>query len=216
MSAAPKGETLEAYAEWHKGHDLIVDGQRVTTDNRTRFKGKFRNLDSIPLGYEVTVQGTRLPDGRILAQQVEAKANGTALGEPQIRQATDEMEKKWLAAGKVSETDSEGKEQVIGKVVDSGNDYARVQRILARVVPLATWQNGYSRDLEDQADRVGMRYAYEGGYDPNRGPVLWKRFSDKYGSQSSVLNFFMGDHSTAEARIRNLQREIQMNYSGRS
>jgi predicted Zn-dependent protease len=84
---------------------------------------------------------------------------------------------------------------------------------LAGTLSLATWQNGYSRELEDQADRVGLRYAYEGGYDPNRGPALWKRFSDKYGSQNSVLNFFMGDHSTAEARIRNLQREIQLNYA---
>lgn len=312
LPAAPSGITLEAYAEWHKGHDLIVDGQRVTANNRTRFKGRYRNLDSIPLGYEISVQGTRLPDGRILAEQVDARANGSALGESQIRQATDQVEAKWLTAGAVSETDAKGQERVIGRIADSGSDFARCQRILRQVAPpyvnpsslrlhvvetkdwnamamgngaiwvysgllhdmnddevaivlshelahytyehsrrqfrkamwgqllmtgvglgaqaidsdsakgavalagvfsLSTWQNGYSRDLEDQADRVGLRYAYEGGYDVNRGPALWKRFSDKYGSQNSVLNFFMGDHSTASARIANLQREIQLNYA---
>jgi len=38
--------------------------------------------------------------------------------------------------------------------------------------------NGYGRDLEDQADRVGLRYAYEAGYDVGRGPALWQRFAN--------------------------------------
>ena len=31
--------------------------------------------------------------------------------------------------------------------------------------------NGYGRDMEDQADRVGLRYAYEAGYDITQGPA---------------------------------------------
>ena len=83
---------------------------------------------------------------------------------------------------------------------------------LAGVFSVLAWQNGYGRDLEDQADRVGLRYAYEGGYDITKGPRLWERFRKKYGDQNSVLNFFLGDHSTASARIKNLQREIALNY----
>lgn len=75
-------------------------------------------------------------------------------------------------------------------------------------------QNGYGRDKEDQADRVGLRYAHEGKFDVNEGPKLWKRFAEKYGSQSEAVNFFFGDHSTAPARIKNLTIEIQHNYSG--
>jgi hypothetical protein len=31
------------------------------------------------------------------------------------------------------------------------------------------WKNGHGRSLEDQADRVGLRYAYEAGYDITKG-----------------------------------------------
>lgn len=74
-------------------------------------------------------------------------------------------------------------------------------------------QNGYSRNLEDQADRVGLRYAYEGGFDVRKGPGLWVRFRDKYGDQNGLMNFFLGEHSQASARVKNLNREIALNYS---
>jgi Zn-dependent protease with chaperone function len=74
-------------------------------------------------------------------------------------------------------------------------------------------QNGYSRNLEDQADRVGLRYAYEGGYDVSKGPALWVRFRDKYGDQNGLMNFFLGEHSQASARVKNLNREIALNYA---
>lgn len=77
-----------------------------------------------------------------------------------------------------------------------------------------TLGNKYSRALEDQADRVGLRYAYEGGYDVGKGPALWRRFQTKYGEQNGLMNFFLGEHSTASARIKNLEREIANNYRG--
>ena len=74
--------------------------------------------------------------------------------------------------------------------------------------------NVYSRDAEDQADRVGLRYAYEAGYDVEKGPKLWARFAEKYGETSAVTNFFLGDHSRASARAKMLSKEIANNYSG--
>ena len=311
----PKTEKLQAYAEWHLGQDLVVDGQRVTADQRTKFKGKgVTSLGAIPLGYEVDVKGARLPDGRLLAQEIEARPNGTALFEKEVRTATDEMEAKWLASGGVYEPDSKGEERLIGRTVAGGADVERARRILVRVTPpyvnpsairlhvvdtkdwnamamgngalwvftgllhdmnddevafivghelahythehtrrsfrkamwaqlflagisvvaeqikdekarvavslagvftLAALTNGYGRDLEDQADRVGLRYAYEAGYDVRRGPALWQRFKDKYGDQNRIVNFFLGGHSMATARIRNLNREIALNYRAR-
>lgn len=76
----------------------------------------------------------------------------------------------------------------------------------------AAYSSGYGRDLEDQADRVGLRYAYEAGYDVNKGPRLWNRFAQKYGDSNKVANFFFGDHSVASARQKNLEREIANNY----
>ena len=70
------------------------------------------------------------------------------------------------------------------------------------------------RDQEDQADRVGMRYAHEGGFDVSKGPRLWQRFAEKYGDQGALPNFFFGSHSRSSARAKNLQTEIALNYGG--
>jgi Zn-dependent protease with chaperone function len=78
---------------------------------------------------------------------------------------------------------------------------------------VTTFGNVYSRDYEDQADRVGLRYVYEAGYDYTKAPQLWQRFADKYGDQDKVSNFFFGNHSTNLARKKDLQREIANNYS---
>lgn len=74
--------------------------------------------------------------------------------------------------------------------------------------------NKYSRAHEDQADRVGLRYAYEAGFDHECAPRLWQRFEDKYGRQSRTLNLIFGDHSTAADRRRHLAEEISWNYAG--
>jgi Zn-dependent protease with chaperone function len=78
---------------------------------------------------------------------------------------------------------------------------------------LSALMTGYSRDYEDQADRVGLRYVYEAGFDPTKGPGLWQKFKDKYGETDKVTNFFTGDHSRPTERIRNIQRQVQLNYS---
>lgn len=72
--------------------------------------------------------------------------------------------------------------------------------------------NGYSRDHEDQADRVGLRYAYEGGFDVTQAPRVWKRFARKYPEAGKVHNFFEGSHSLSKVRAARLHREIVLNY----
>ena len=82
----------------------------------------------------------------------------------------------------------------------------------AAILGALAFQNRYSRQHEDQADRVGLRYAYEGDYDVSKAPDLWRRFARQYGGQAETLNFFFGTHSTPSARSRNLEREIRRNY----
>lgn len=72
--------------------------------------------------------------------------------------------------------------------------------------------SGYSREYEDQADRVGLRYVYEAGYDVTKGPELWARFKEKYGEEDKLSNFFTGDHSRPTERIQAIKREIDRNY----
>lgn len=78
---------------------------------------------------------------------------------------------------------------------------------------LSAFNNSYSRDYEDQADRVGLRYTYEAGYDYKKAPGLWRKFAEKYGDQDPITNFFFGNHSLSTQRAAALEKEIKNNYS---
>jgi len=313
FQATPMPEKFSGYAEWRRNSAVLIDGQRITLAPRGKFKGDktAQNLATVPLGYEASGKGTRLADGTLAATDIEVKPNGNALFESDVKQATAAMEAKWIAAGKVVETDSKGKEVSMGDLQTKGPDVDRVRRIVNRLIPpylkqsdfrtyvvtnkdwnafacangmivvydallrdadddemaivlghelvhathehsrkefrssmflqlavigalagaghgdpnkasavvglasgfaMTTISNGYSRDAEDQADRVGLRYAFEGDFNVRKGPTLWDRFAKKYGDQAGAVNFFFGNHSSAEARAKNLRREIALNY----
>lgn len=93
-----------------------------------------------------------------------------------------------------------------------GNEALRAATQLGAGAALSAITSGYGRDFEDQADRVGLRYAYEAGFDVSHAPDVWQRFLQKYGQENRVTNFFFSDHSLASARKRNLEREIAWNY----
>ena len=93
------------------------------------------------------------------------------------------------------------------------SDTARAAAQGATALGVTTFGNAYSRSYEDQADRVGLRYVYEAGYDCTKAPNLWRRFAAKYGDQDKVTNFFFGDHSLSAKRARQLEKEIARNYS---
>jgi Zn-dependent protease with chaperone function len=92
------------------------------------------------------------------------------------------------------------------------NDLAREAATQATGLGVTTFGNSFSREYEDQADRVGLRYVYEAGYDYRKAPALWNRFAAKYGDQDKVTNFFFGNHSLSAKRAKNLQAEINRNY----
>lgn len=86
---------------------------------------------------------------------------------------------------------------------------------LAGLFAALAWQNGYGRSHEDQADRVGLRYAFEAGYDVRKAPGMWERFADKYGREGKLVNFFFSDHSASHERAVRVRREIALNYASR-
>ena len=96
------------------------------------------------------------------------------------------------------------------EVID--NPLARQAAQATAALGVMTFSNVHSRADEDQADRVGLRYVYEAGYDYRKAPLLWRRFAEKYGDQGAVENFFFGDHSTSERRAAALDHEIRHNY----
>ena len=101
------------------------------------------------------------------------------------------------ALGATSTIDDDTKQAVVGLAVLAGT---------------SACTSGYGRGMEDQADRVGLRYAYEAGYDITKGPRLWNRFAKKYGEGNKVANFFFRDHSQSAARATKLEKEIAFNY----
>jgi len=99
---------------------------------------------------------------------------------------------------------------VVAETID--NDKARVATQAAAIGTGLALTNHFSRASEDQADRVGLRYAYEGGYDPAQAPRLWERFREKYGDTPKALNFFIGSHPRGSDRIASMQEQVALNY----
>jgi hypothetical protein len=75
----------------------------------------------------------------------------------------------------------------------------------------AAIQSGYSRSLENQADRVGLEYLVSAGYDPRAAPQVWKNMTKAYGLQ--MTNFFWSSHDNHATRRSYLMNELKNNYS---
>lgn len=103
-----------------------------------------------------------------------------------------------------------GAEVAIGQVRDTGRANALA---FASDLSLLAWKNGYSREHEDQSDRVGLRYAHEAGYDVTAAVRAWKRVRAREGEFDPVTNFFLGSHSRPTDRIKNIERELRLNYT---
>jgi predicted Zn-dependent protease len=100
---------------------------------------------------------------------------------------------------------------------DSEGD-AALGRILLEVgatLALDAVINGHGRNQEDAADRIGLHYAFGGGYDPFQAPEVWQLFNEHLRDQQAVTNWLFSDHSTHQARISNLTREINLKYRGK-
>lgn len=70
--------------------------------------------------------------------------------------------------------------------------------------------NKFSRDLEDQADRVGLYYAWEAGYDVREAPQMWRGMMGDYRESQTVL---YSDHPSLLSRYRNTNRMMAFNYA---
>lgn len=101
----------------------------------------------------------------------------------------------------------------LGAASEIDDKKARALTQLLTVFAASAWSNGYGRNLEDQADRVGLRYAYEAGFDVTKGPRLWNRFAKRYGEEGKVANFFFSNHSLSRQRAAHLERELALNYA---
>jgi len=104
--------------------------------------------------------------------------------------------------------------EIVGmKVSDkSDNPFVQLATQVGLTLAVSAAVSGYGRTHEDQADRVGLRYAVDAGYDPAPAPGVWDVFNQTYGDESKLENFFYGNHSTNKVRKNNQQREIRRHY----
>lgn len=73
-------------------------------------------------------------------------------------------------------------------------------------------QSGFSRDQEDQADRVGMTYTYRAGYDVREFPKVFEIFAREGGDRPQLYNDLFGSHSTNRDRIANTRKILGEKY----
>ena len=99
----------------------------------------------------------------------------------------------------------------------AGPSWASTLVSLGASLTLTAAVNGHGRNLEDDADCVGLNYALDAGYVSFQAPRVWKilLFSLHTSDRSAVSNWFFSNHSTHQARIGNLTQEINQYYRDR-
>ena len=136
-SAATKVTKVAGLLDFSKTGAIVVDGQRITKNSKTTFKGAgpAKTFETIPPGYEVKVEGTRQTDGSILATKVETKPNGMAMYESDVIAATNQAEQQYVKAGKIADVDAQGKEHDLGALHTTGPEVDRCRKIVDRLLP---------------------------------------------------------------------------------
>jgi predicted Zn-dependent protease len=81
-----------------------------------------------------------------------------------------------------------------------GRDPGQKEKILASLVGTGILQD-YSRDAEHEADRLGVRYAFDAGYDPRGIPELFRILLELRQSRPSTIERFFASHPVTEDRI---------------
>jgi predicted Zn-dependent protease len=65
----------------------------------------------------------------------------------------------------------------------------------------------FSRAHEHEADKIGLRFAAQAGYDPRAGSSFWKKMSAlKGGQQTSMIEKYLSTHPLDADRIANLEK----------
>jgi Zn-dependent protease with chaperone function len=72
--------------------------------------------------------------------------------------------------------------------------------------------NGYGRTMENQADRVGLQYMIDAGYDPRQSPRVWKLVSKKHGDMPNT--FFWSTHDSNTERRSFQMLTIRNSFGG--
>ena len=110
-------------------------------------------------------------------------------------------------AGKKAERGNWGGAYVLSQV---GNIIAGLGLQLAYMAAV----NGFGRELEREADEVGLERTVAAGYDPRQGPRVFELLKDDRGDDSKMEIFFFGSHPRLDERIADMKEILSTRYSG--
>ena len=74
--------------------------------------------------------------------------------------------------------------------------------------------NGHSRDLETEADMVGIRQVVKAGYDAREAPKLFQHLKDEMKEEEEKEPFFFGSHPRLDERSENYRDFLAESGSG--
>jgi predicted Zn-dependent protease len=88
-----------------------------------------------------------------------------------------------------------------------GRNAGQTQQLLAQLVGTGILTD-YSRDAENEADRLGVAYMYQAGYDPRGASSFMKELLALRRSRPNAVAQFFSSHPLTEDRIRNIDAAI--------
>lgn len=72
--------------------------------------------------------------------------------------------------------------------------------------------NGFGRELEREADEVGLERVAAAGYDPRQAPRVFELLKDDHGDDRKMEVFFFGSHPRLDERIADMQGLVAARY----
>jgi len=115
----------------------------------------------------------------------------------------------WIA-GKAGEKAQQGDWRDAYMVNQIGNILVGLGLQLAFIAAV----NGFGRELEREADEVGLERTVAAGYDPRQGPRVFEILKEDRGDDRKMEVFFFGNHPRLDERIADMKELLSTRYSG--
>jgi predicted Zn-dependent protease len=93
--------------------------------------------------------------------------------------------------------------------------YGSLANVLGTVGVMAAI-TGYSREMETEADRVGLHLMADAGYDPYESPKLFVYLKSDLEKYDVDEPFFFGSHPRLQERVKNFENFLNSDYSGKT
>ncbi len=185
------------------GKRLIPRYQKdMPTDSPAKIEYRFAVIE------EDSYNAFALPDGSVfvhtgLLKKIKNEAQLAAVLGHEIAHVTHEHSRK-LANNWLRDVTALG-------ILLGGAATGTKEGATAGVMGALAVTNGFDRPLEDQADRVGLYYITQAGYDVREIPKMWREMA-KNSKETALNNFIYSNHSMASQRLKYINRHIAYSY----